>query len=57
MSPINPQTIAAIISEYVRAGLHILIWLTIGIAAMATSYIIIQGILVAVQIISRAIGA
>jgi hypothetical protein len=56
MSPLNPQYIAATFSEYIRAGLHILIWLTIGIAAMATSYVIIRGILVAVQMISHAIG-
>lgn len=52
----NPQYLAATFSEYVRAGLHILIWLTIGCGALAASYILIRGILVGVQIISRAIG-
>ena len=42
--------------KYVRAGISFLLWLVITAAALALTYIALQGIWVAVQIALQALG-
>ena len=48
--------LAAIFADSIKAVIHFLIWLVIGSASLAAAYLGIRVILVAVKIISKALG-
>ena len=60
MSPfnlnLNPQNLAQTFSQFIRALVWLLLWAIIGLASLATAYVAVRGIWVAVKLAMKAIG-
>ena len=52
----NPEYIARIFSQFVRALIQFLIWATLGLASVAAAYLAVRAILVAVRMGLKALG-
>ena len=52
----NPENLARIFSQYVRAIVQFIVWAIIGLAAIAAGYVSLRAILVAVRIVLTALG-
>lgn len=48
--------LSAVFADSTRAAIHFLIWLVIGSASLAAAYLGIRVILIAVKIVSKALG-
>jgi hypothetical protein len=59
MSPFNfhidPDNIARVFSQSVKAIVHILLWATIGLASLAAACVVLSGIWAAVKFALKAI--
>lgn len=52
----NPENLAQIFAQYVRAVVQFVIWATIGFAALAGAYVGFRAVLVGVRTVLRALG-
>ena len=53
---INPEQIARTFSLYVKAGVRILAWTVIAAASVATTYVVVRALWIAVQMVLQALG-
>ena len=53
---IDPETIAKTFSKYVKSIMQILLWTTIGAAALAVTYVALSGIWMAVEFALKELG-
>jgi len=56
MMPSNLQNFARAFSEFVRSGVNILIWATIGFVSIAATYVAARAVWIAVKTVLRALG-
>jgi hypothetical protein len=52
----NPENLAQIFAQYVRAVVQVVIWATIGFAALAGGYVGLRAVVVGVKIVLKALG-
>jgi hypothetical protein len=52
----NPENLARLFSQYVRAIVQFIVWALIGLATIATGYVGVRAILVGVRTVLRALG-
>ena len=52
----DPESIARTFSQYIMAAIQILMWTTLGIAALAACCVVLSGIWMAVMFILKTIG-
>jgi len=52
----NPQFLAQIFTQYIRAIVQILIWAVIGLASLAGAYVAVRAIWLGVGFVLKAIG-
>ena len=52
----NPEYLAQLFAQYVRAIVQIVIWATIGLASLAAGYVGVRAVLVAVRMVLNALG-
>jgi len=54
--PNMPQQIASQFSNYVKAGIQLLVWSVVAVASLAAGYVAVRGIWAAVKMILVALG-
>ena len=52
----NPQQIAGVIADYVRAGITIATWVVLGALALGSAYVALRAVLWGVRVATQALG-